>query len=198
MIKVLDNFLADPLAVRESALASGFGSWSPTKGAIGSSVYEGMNFYGDHASIIETVYKKVGMIGYPNSMLFRVTNSDTERAYVHSDNAAGDTTCIVYLSHHADKYGTGFYKHKESDSLAMPPLKALQACPEIFDELKAQINDSSDKYWEQVSFVEGKYNRALIFKSARYHRRFPEHGFGTDEQSGRMIWIGHFKDGIIK
>lgn len=195
---MLDNFLANPDAVRSSALASGFGSWKPTKGEIGSSVYDGMNFYGDHATIIETIYKKVGMIGYPNSVLFRVTNKDTERAYVHSDNAAGDTTCIVYLSEHSDKYGTGFYKHKESDSLCMPPLHVLAKVPDVFTKLKEEINDSSEKYWEEVQFVQGAYNRAVIFKSPRYHRRFPEHGFGTNEQTGRMIWIGHFKDGILK
>lgn len=195
---VIDDFLADPDTVRNSALASGFGSWKPTKGKIGSSVYDGMNFYGDHASILETIYKKVGMVGYPNSMLFRVTNADTERAYVHSDNAAGDTTCILYLSKHADKYGTGFYKHKESDSLAMPPLAALAKCPEAFDKLKAEINDSTDKYWEEVEFVQGQYNRMVVFKSARYHRRFPEHGFGSDEEGGRMIHICHFKDGVLK
>lgn len=194
---VIDDFLADPEQVRQSALASGFGSWRPTKGSIGSSVYDGMNFYGDHATIIETIYKKVGMVGYPNSTLFRVTNETTERAYIHSDNAAGDTTCIVYLSQHADKYGTGFYKHKESDSLAMPPLHVLAQVPEAFEKLKAEINDSSEKYWEEVEFVQGKFNRAVVFKSHRYHRRFPDHGFGTDPESGRMIHISHFKNGIL-
>lgn len=157
-----------------------------------------MNFYGDHATIIETIYKKVGMIGFPNSVLFRVTNETTERAYVHSDNAAGDTTVIVYLSHHDDKYGTGFYKHKESGSLSMPPLATLAKCPAVFNQLKFEINDSSDKYWQEVEFVQGKYNRAVVFKSNRYHRRFPDHGFGTDAETGRMIHISHFKDGIIK
>lgn len=156
-----------------------------------------MNFYGDHASILETVYKKVGMVGYPNSMCFRVTNATTERAYVHSDNAAGDTTCIVYLSHHSDKYGTGFYKHKLSGSLVMPDLAYLLEHPLEMSTLQAEINDSSGAYWEEVEFVSGAYNRAVIFKSHRYHRRFPDHGFGTDEASGRMIWIGHFKDGKL-
>jgi hypothetical protein len=195
MIQVFDDFLANPDVVRQSAIASGFGSWRPTKGAIGSSVYDGMNFYGDHATILETIHRKVGFLGFANSMLFRVTNETTERAYVHSDVTAGDTTCILYLSQHADKYGTGFYRHRESGELVMPPLDKLALDPTRFEQLKADINDSSDRIWEEVQFVDGKYNRAILFKSHRWHRRFPEHGFGTDEHSGRMIWICHFRGG---
>lgn len=193
MIQVFDDFLADPQTVRESAIASGFGSWKPSKGAIGSSVYDGMNFYGDHATIIETIYKKAGFVGFPNSMLFRVTNEATERAYVHSDVTAGDTTCIVYLSRHVDKYGTGFYRHRETGALFMPPLDDLIRQPALFEKLKADINESSKQLWEEVEFVQGTFNRAIVFKSHRWHRRFPEHGFGADEHSGRMIWIGHFR-----
>lgn len=198
MIQLFDDFLADPAAVRQSALASGFGSWKPSKGAIGSSVYEGMNFYGDHATILEAIHRKVGFLGYPNSMLFRVTNETTERAYVHSDVTAGDTTCILYLSEHTDRYGTGFYRHRETGSLTMAPLAELAQDPTRFERMKADINDSGDHLWEEVQFVEGKLNRAIIFKSHRWHRRFPEHGFGSDEKSGRMIWICHFREGITQ
>jgi hypothetical protein len=190
-MQVIDNLLGNPKRVRQSALDSGFGSWRPKKGAIGSSVYDGMNFYGDHASIIEAIYKKIGMVGYPNSMCFRVTNETTERAYVHSDVTAGDTTCILYLSEHSEGYGTGFYRHKRTGSMVMPPLKEISDLA----TLQAEINDSSAEHWEEVEFVKGVFNRAVIFRSHRYHRRFPEHGLGTDENSGRMIHITHFKDG---
>lgn len=194
MIQVFDDFLADPDAIRRSALASGFGSWRPSKGAIGSSVYDGMNFYGDHAAIIETVYTKAGFVGFPNSMLFRVTNETTERAYIHSDITAGDTTCILYLSQHADKYGTGFYRHRETGGLFMPSLHELTRDPAQFERLKAEINESSEAVWEEIEFIQGRYNRAVVFQSPRWHRRFPEHGFGVDDVSGRMIWIGHFRN----
>ena len=130
-------------------------------------------------------------------MLFRVTNDTTERAYVHSDITAGDMTCIVYLSQHSDRYGTGFYRHKETGALFMRPLNELAKDTQAFDKLKAEINDSSAAYWEEIEFVQGKYNRAVLFTSHRWHRRFPEHGFGSDIDSGRMIWIGHFKNGQL-
>src|ERR1700678_136733 len=110
MLAVLDNFLKDPVAVRNSVLNCGFGTWRPSKGKAGSDYYDGLGFYGDHAPIVETIYKKVGMIGYPNSMVFRVTNEATDAGIVHSDAGAGDTTCFLYLSSHSEKYGTEFYK----------------------------------------------------------------------------------------
>jgi Family of unknown function (DUF6445) len=193
-MKVIDHFLRDPDAVRQSALASGFGSWSPKKGLMGLTAYAGLNFYGDHATIIETLYKTVGLIGFPNSMLFRVTNEDTERAMVHSDAGAGDVTCIVYLSQHEDKYGTGFYRNKRTGSVVQPPFTELLKDHDEFARLKREIDESKDEDWEELEFVQGRYNRALIFKSHHFHRRFPEHGIGTDETSGRLIWIGHFRE----
>jgi len=197
-IRVFDDFLKDPEAVRQSALASGFGTWRPNKGAIGDTAYDGINFYGDHARVIEAVYRKAGFLGIPNSMCFRVTNEGTERAYVHSDNAAGDMTCIVYLSRHSDRYGTGFYRHRESDSVTMPSLSELIADPTKMAKIKAEISDSSEKYWQEEQFVQGAFNRAVIFKSACYHRRFPIHGFGSGPEDGRMIHISHYKAGEIQ
>ena len=197
MIRIFDDFLANPEEVRNSALASGFGSWRPSKGTLGATAYDGMNFYGDHASIIETIYKKAGMIGFPNSVLFRVTNETTERAVVHSDVGAGDTTVIVYLSQHPDRYGTGFYRNTRNGSLTMPPIAELVKDQEEFEALKREISESGEYQWDEIQFVHGKFNRAVVFKSHRFHRRFPDHGFGTDEQTGRLIWIGHFKDGKL-
>jgi len=164
---------------------------------MGAAYYAGLNFYGDHATIIETIYKKVGMIGYPNSVLFRVTNEGTERAVVHSDVGAGDTTCILYLSQHANRYGTGFYRNKRTGSMTMPPLAALAQDPAEFALTKHEIDVSAPEHWEEVEFIQGRYNRAIVFDSHRYHRRFPYHGFGSDEASGRMIWIGHFRNGVL-
>jgi hypothetical protein len=159
---VLDDFLKDPTAVRASVLAAGLGTWKPNKGASGADYYEGLGFYGDHAPIIETLYKKVGLIGYPNSMVFRVTNESTAPGVIHSDAAAGDTTCFLYLSSHAQKYGTEFY-------------------------------DAAGG----IEFVHGAFNRAVVFRSKISHRRFPLHGIGDDAENGRLVWIGHFKDGQL-
>jgi hypothetical protein len=164
---VIDNFLKDPVAVRNSVLSAGFGTWRPNKGKSGADYYDGIGFYGDHAPIIETIYKRVGVIGYPNSMCFRVTNETTEKGVIHSDAAAGDTTCFLYLSSHPDKYGTAFYRKSGDD-------------------------------WVEEEFVRGQFNRIVVFKSQYYHCRFPLNGIGNDEITGRLVWVGHFKDGALQ
>lgn len=188
---VVDNFLANPEVVRQSAIQAGFGTWRPAKGEVGSSVYDGMGFWGAHASLLKALSKAIGQPVYPNDMFFRVTNLSTEGAYVHSDREAGDYTAIVYLSQHEAISGTAFYKHRESGLTRMPPFNEMVHWTN-WEDFKAQMVKGSDEDWEQLEFVEGKYNRALIFEAPFFHSRHPKHGFGTDAESGRLIWATHF------
>lgn len=190
---VIDNFIADPDAARESALRSGFGTWRPSKGEIGSSVYEGMNFWGDHATLLKGLARAAGQPVYPNSMFFRVTNLATESAYVHSDREAGEYTAIVYLSKHEDEgSGTGFYRHRETGAVFMPSFAEMSKDPESFERLKREMVQGSADHWERIAFVPGKYNRAVIFDAPLFHARIPKNGFGESAEDGRLIWASHF------
>lgn len=191
-ICVTDGFVADPDAVRASAMASGFGTWRPNKGEVGSSIYDGMNFWGDHGTLLRGVRRVLKMPVYPNSMFFRVTNEATEAAYVHSDREAGDITAIVYLSKHGEDSGTGFYRHRETGMDRMPPFSELVKDPPFFDTLKAQMVKGSPDDWELMHFVPGAYNRCLIFDAPRFHSRSPRHGFGSTPEEGRLVWACHF------
>lgn len=193
MIQIIDNFTPRIDEVRASALASGFGTWRPNTGEVGSSNYEGMNFWGKHALMLHALsFYLGGRAVYPNSMFFRVTNLDTEGAYVHSDRETGDFTCIVYLSQHDGVYGTGFYRHRETGMTHMPSFADLHEQPQLFERLKREMVDGSEEYWEQLDFIRGQYNRAVIFDAPRFHARSPKHGIGTTAQDGRLIWCAHF------
>lgn len=192
MIQIIDSFTPRIDEVRTSALASGFGTWRPNKGEVGSSVYDGMSFWGKHALMLHALAHCVGRPVYPNSMFFRATNVDTEGAYVHSDREAGDFTAIVYLSEHDEPSGTGFYRHRETGMTHMPSFAELRERPELFEQLKHEMVDGSDTYWEQLDFVRGQYNRAVIFDAPRFHARTPRHGFGTTPEDGRIVWVCHF------
>jgi hypothetical protein len=192
MITVIDNFTPRIDEVRASALASGFGTWRPNKGEVGSSVYDGMNFWGRHSLMLHALSYYMGRPVLPNSMFFRVTNADTEAAYVHSDREAGDFTCIVYLSDHSDVSGTGFYRHRETSMTHMPSFAELRERPDLFDQLKREMVGGSDEHWEQLDFVRGIYNRAVIFDAPRFHARCPKNGFASTVEDGRMVWVCHF------
>ena len=192
MITVVDQFTPRIDEVRESALASGFGTWRPNKGEVGSSIYDGMNFWGKHSVMLHALAHWVGRPVYPNSMFFRVTNTDTEAAYVHSDRESGDYTCVAYLSDHPEVSGTGFYRHRETGITHMPSFQELSHDPEFFAQLKKEMVEGSEAHWEQLDFVRGLYNRAVVFDAPRFHARTPRHGFSSNAEAGRMVWVCHF------
>lgn len=189
---VFDKFLPDPAALRNSALQAGFGTWRPNKGEVGSSNYAGMCFWGDHATPMRQLTKAVGQPIYPGSMFFRSTNKDTEAAYVHSDREAGEYTAILYLSEHAAAdSGTGFYRNRRTGKAYMDSFAEMAATAE-FEILKEEMVDGSNKYWEQLKFIPGDYNRMLVFHAPLFHARTPKNGFGDTAEDGRMVWVAHF------
>jgi hypothetical protein len=192
---VIDNFSPRINEVRASALQSGFGTWLPSKGEVGSSRYDGMNFWGLHAPMLQALSFYVGAPVYPNNMFFRVTNEDTEAAYVHSDREWGDFTCIVYLSDHAERSGTGFFRHRETRMAHMPSFADMAKDPPLFEKLKAHMIDGSEEHWELLDYVHGGYNRAVIFDAPRFHARSPKNGIASNESEGRMVWACHFVTG---
>jgi hypothetical protein len=195
VISIIDNFTPRIDEVRASALASGFGTWRPNKGEVGSSVYDGMNFWGKHSVMLHALSYRIGAPVYPNNMFFRVTNTDTEAAYVHSDRESGDFTCVAYLSEHAEPSGTGFYRHRETGMTHMPSFAEMAQDP-MFDQLKREMVGGSDEHWEQLDFVRGLYNRAVVFDAPRFHARSPKHGFASSAEEGRMVWVCHFVTGV--
>jgi hypothetical protein len=192
MMLVVDDFLDDPIRVRNSALAAGFGTWRPNRGEVGSSVYDGMCFWGDHGALLRKLSAAMGHPVYPNSMFFRSTNRYTEGAYVHSDREMGDYTAIVYLSKHvADGSGTGFYRHRATGMTEMPPLDEIRSN----EQLKREMVEGSDEVWERYAFTPGNFNRCLIFEAPLFHARMPRHGYGATPEHGRMVWACHFTIG---
>lgn len=192
LVTIIDGFCSRIDEVRASALESGFGTWKPNRGEVGSSNYEGMNFWGRHSLMLKSLAVAINSAPFPNNMFFRVSNEETERAYVHSDREWGDLTCVAYLSDHKSVSGTGFFRHRRTGLTIMPTFDEMKALS-IFDELKEDMVSGGEDKWEQLDFVRGLYNRAVIFHAPLFHARCPKHGIGTDEAGGRMIWGCHFK-----
>lgn len=191
-VRIVDYFSPRIDEVRESALQSGFGKWMPNKGEVGSSIYEGMNFWGLHSLMLGSLAIAVKSQVFPNNMFFRVTNKETERAYVHSDRQWGAKTCVAYLSDHEGvSSGTGFFRHRKTGMLEMPTFEEMKDAG-IFEQLKDDMVRGDEADWEQTDFVRGIYNRALIFHAPLFHSRCPKNGIGDDAADGRMVWVCHF------
>lgn len=188
--RVIDDFCPEVDRVKASVYAAGFGTWRPNKGEIGSSVYDGMGFTGDHAYLLRSLAIAEQSHVLPNSMFFRVTRPDMEKAYVHSDRESGARTCIVYLSEHDEPYGTGFYMHKATGLTSMPTFAEMR--DPAFDQLKEDMVSANEDAWEPVGYVAGRYNRALIFDAPLFHSRLPLEGIGKTDADSRLVWATHF------
>lgn len=188
---VIDNFCQELDKVRESALAAGFDTWKPNKGEVGSSLYEGMGFWGDHALMLRSLMQAVGGVVIPNTLYFRYTVPGMERAYIHSDRETGSHTCVAYLTEHEEEYGTAFFTHKPTGLSAMPSFREM-ADAGMLEDLKADMISRNPDKWIQTDFVRGKKNRALIFNAPLFHSRFPIEGIGISETDARMVWVTHF------
>lgn len=196
MINIRDNFCEFAKDVRQSALASGFGTWRPEKGEIGSSVYEGMNWKGAHGIMLRSLSASLGGLHiFPNSTFFRVTTPGMERAYIHSDREDGEYTCVCYLSDHDDVSGTAFYRHRATGLRAMPTFEEMK--DPRFSGLKTDMVKGGEREWEQTDFVRGFFNRAVIFHAPLFHSRIPLLGLGDDgnPETARMVWVAHFSPG---
>lgn len=188
---VVDNFCDNPERVKASAFAAGFDTWRPNKGEVGSSVYEGMGFWGDHALMLHALMRATSGVVVPNTVYFRVTNVGMERAYIHSDRETGNYTCVCYLTQHEEESGTAFFRHKRTGLTAMPSLAEMRETG-LLDELKADMVSRDPDKWEQTDYVRGAYNRALIFSAPLFHSRFPLEGIGDSAETGRLVWVSHF------
>lgn len=188
---VVDGFCDQLEQVKQSAFAAGFDTWNPNKGEVGSSVYDGMGFWGDHALMLRSLIRAVNNVVVPNTMYFRVTNVGMERAYIHSDRESGNHTCICYLTEHDEDSGTAFFMHKRTGLTAMPSFAEMQE-QGILDELKDDMVSRDPDKWEQTDYIRGAYNRALIFNAPLFHSRFPLEGIGTTLETGRLVWASHF------
>lgn len=188
---VVDNFCPDVDAVKQSALAAGFDTWNPNKGEVGSSIYEGMGFWGNHALMVRSLINSIGSIVVPNTLYFRYTIPGMERAYIHSDRESGNHTCVCYLTEHEEEYGTAFFTHKRTGLSEMPSFLDMQKMG-ILEELKEDMVSRNPEKWIQTDFVRGKKNRALIFHAPLFHSRFPVEGIGSSAHDARMVWVSHF------
>ena len=188
---VVDGFCPEIEQVKASVFAAGFDTWKPNKGEVGSSIYDGMGFWGDHALMIRSLIRAVSNPVVPNTMYFRVTNKGMERAYIHSDRESGNHTCVAYLTEHEEDSGTAFFMHKRTGLREMPSFAEMQTLG-IFDELKEDMVSRDPDKWIQTDYVKGAYNRALIFNAPLFHSRFPLEGIGETAETGRIVWASHF------
>ncbi len=138
MITIIDGFSPVVDQVRASALAAGFNTWKPNSAEVGSGVYSGMGYMGNHADMVHALSYHLGNRSiFPQAMFFRISLPGDEPAYIHSDREMAPWTCVVYLSEHpGERYGTSFYYHRASGLYEMPSFEEMRQSPATFEMMK--------------------------------------------------------------
>jgi hypothetical protein len=189
-VVIVDEFYADPDAVRAFALRSDFGSagrynypgWQSVK-ALQSGALQGA-FERLLNRPIEVDAERYTWGG------FRIiTEATGHLTKVHADQAV-DWAALVYLTPDAPMTaGTGFFRHRAT-GLEAPPSDALarQLGYEDADDFELNVarRDMADlDAWELVGEVGPVYNRLVLFRGAElYHA--PLGGWGSTPATARM------------
>ena len=206
-IRVIENFLTPPNglpplamvdAVRHTALLAGFGTWAPAcDSVLKVNEFKGVGYMGDHGTMLYALAAALGQPAFPGEMKFRITGSEADASYIHSDRNSGHFTCIAYLSHDDDpESGTAFYRYKANDLWPqgldrMPPYREQQGTY-AGHRLQTDMKTSEDTDWELNFFVRARVNTAIIFRADLFHRRMPILCTGDTPQTARMVWVCHF------
>lgn len=191
--RMVSDFCPRIAEVKASALASGFGTWRPPLGETGHAEYRGLSFHGLHSLMVASLAMALGGAQiFPNALFFRVTGTDADAPYVHSDREDGAKTAIAYLSEHDG--GTAFFRHRRTGMVRMPAVSEMKRLG-LFESLYADMKRGPDpEIWEQTDFARGGFNRALIFDAPLFHARMlgEDAGATDDPARARMVWVCHY------
>jgi hypothetical protein len=168
-VKIVDNYYADPSAVRDLAVATSFHDFG-----------ERANFPGresDRAFYTRShVERFEGAVGEPISYdpkrwvfgKFRsATSDDGYKAQVHIDRV--DWTAVIYLSQQERGGDLGFYSHRELNIDTVPEFFPSFGCATLdeFDRRYIVAQSGRDEDWELIGTIPIRFNRCIIFRGAR-------------------------------
>ena len=177
-MRVVDNFLPNPVRVRREALRADFADWPGPDGQTYKRICI-TDVPGVQAGI-EQVMGPVEMLG----MAYRLNyGGELPNAAIHSDLGWGTHAAVVYLCD--GEGGTAFWRHKFTAEHRIEPGDV---------ELLLQVRDDWDdaSRWEMRELVEMKFNRCVIYDSALFHSRYPFAAFGDNPQTGRLTVSAFF------
>ena len=198
---VLDDFVDNPLQLRETALRQNYPVLTQ------STPYAGRN--SEHPMINERYDALIAQIvgerlvrttGVANGHFRLAMEGETGTANVHIDIA--HWTTILYLTLPEDcpeggEGGTHLYRHKATGSDRAPydeqELKAMGfSTPQDFMDRVINADTNDPDKWERLSTVPFRFNRLMIFRPQQYHAS--GRSFGTSKQNARLIYVNSYNN----
>ena len=191
---VMDDFLRDPDALRNKALAmtyAGLGNY-PGRNSVGKIRLDGLTE--NISSLVHEPLHTPWTDGYSHQNCRLALASDDTPGRVHIDTS--HWTGILCLSRDEDtRGGTEFFRHRRTgtDRLPLTPAALAAAGYRSYAELDADIlqKDALDRSkWEQILSVPMRYNRLILIQPYFWHTAGP--GFGDSVENGRLVYLMFF------
>ena len=205
-LAVVDDFLDDPIAYRDAALALHFADRS----------HAAVNYPGIQTrpqvslALMQRLADTLGRDikwGWPDNGSFRLSFANSQaKSDIHVDDAQGRPTYagVLYLSlpeHCAG--GTSFWRHRTTGWEHAPSQAEAEAAGfRSFDDFErrrlsglvntdfAQIVKGRDK-WEQVLEVPMRFNRLILYRAEYYHSISAV--FGDANENARLVQLFFFE-----
>jgi hypothetical protein len=181
---IVDDFLDAPQELRDWAIAKGFkNEVSPVDGLTYRGVCANVPWIFDHEVAIRLNFILQRGI-YPYLSFVRLTVENLATRWIHIDSMYATHACVIYLSpSYPRNAGTILFEHPNF-TLDGP------LTPEI---IKMWDDDCNiPERWDEIGRIPMKFNRVAIYPTNTFHAPAPMHGFGTNEENGRMSYTMFF------
>lgn len=182
VLTIVDDFLDDPLKVRESVIGQGFEDLEH-EGVI----YKNVNPHYKPPEIHEKLEQLYGRPVQINLQVFRCDAFGSKlHNLVHSDNTCSSLAAVLYLNLPKDcEGGTAFWEH-------IPSGLDQQPTQEQLDEMGRTIEDfcedrNKELKWKLLQVAPMRFNRLITYPTVKFHSRWPWHAFGQSYQDARLI-----------
>lgn len=186
-VQQIDNFLADPDAVRSAGLRANYQDMLLKDGQVYKRVAPAVI-----PAVMDALQTAMGRPVELEAMGFRL-NYDNEMPNrpIHSDAGWGTYAMVLYLTpddvllRYPEPTGTMLWTHKSSGTQAVRDTDI-----DLLVELVDDWDDTSK--WEPRQLLRAKYNTASIYRTDLYHSRWPLEAFGTSPGDGRLTLVAFF------
>jgi len=123
-------------------------------------------------------------------------------SFIHSDfRMESDWAAVCYM-HNPVPFlnGTAFWRLRKSGELVAPVERILEQEAQgdfsLGMALGAMGNaEDLEEHWVLDSVVGSHFNSCVLYRSNRYHSRFPRSSWGSDASNGRLVWVAFFNEG---
>ena len=192
---IIDDFLSDPLAARQAALALDYDAAFKRGNYPGYISTTPLDIQGLNERVSKIIGAPVKAADGTSHNHCRITlKGDKGRSGVHIDPAFYSGILYLSLPEHC-KGGTEFFRHKRT-GLERVPSDPLAITKAGYTDINALIEDVVNRdtrnkaRWERTMLVPMRFNRLILFSPWLFHNSGA--AFGTSHETGRLVHLMFF------